>query len=289
MQEEGRFRKKQGFTMTPNTVVNDTSLSMGAIGLYTKIQYFITIPDFTLYKSVLIKKCKEGRKAFDSRWEELKRTGYLKVYRTRSERNNQFMYEFELLDTPDCSTPAVNNVAKDGELKDQSHTPHFGCGGEWIPSKDKELQDGISINNNLINNTILKNNLSIHQDGRNEIEQQEACWLLIEQNVEYDSIVGMEQLHIGEEVLNGWISMMVNTIFSKADKFVINQHPVYKTVLASEFKKVKRQHLLYAIQKYRSVNEEIKNPEAYMRACLWSAIHNQEVVSDHAMVRMGVY
>ena len=48
MQGEGSFRKKPGYTITPNSVVNDMSLSMGAIGLYTKIQHFINIPNFTL-------------------------------------------------------------------------------------------------------------------------------------------------------------------------------------------------------------------------------------------------
>ena len=266
---------------------------MGAIGLYTKIQHFISIPNFILYKSVLMRKCKEGKKAFNSRWDELKRAGYLKIYRMHGEASNQFIYEYELLDIADHSTPAVSNIGfdkKEDLLPAITHIPHLGGGGKGIVSDGEVLQTGGTINKNLHSKPIRNNTRSINQDeGWNELQQREMCRELIAENVEYDSFSSMEQLHISSEVLEGWLMMMVNTIFSLSESFLINDQRVYQSVLASEFKKVRRQHLIYAIDKYRSVEETIRNPEAYMRACLWSAIHNQGVTSDHAMKKMGVY
>ena len=58
---------------------------------------FITIENFTLYKATLIKQCAEGKKAFESAWNELKDKGYLFQYKLKS-LNGHFYYEYDLLD-----------------------------------------------------------------------------------------------------------------------------------------------------------------------------------------------
>ena len=80
MNDNGAFRKKNGFTIAGNTLVRDSRLSMKAIGLYMKIMSYITLDDFLLTKSFVKSKCLEKEKAFDSAWNELKMNGYLKVY-----------------------------------------------------------------------------------------------------------------------------------------------------------------------------------------------------------------
>ena len=96
----GDFRRTQDpFTMVNNTVIEDKNLSMKAKGLYLIIKHYITIPNFTLNKSYLMSLSKEGERAFESGWKELKDAGYLIQYRLKGE-DGKWIYEYELLHTP---------------------------------------------------------------------------------------------------------------------------------------------------------------------------------------------
>ena len=107
--------KKSNFTMVSNFALRDTNLSRKAKGLYAEIYSYITIPNFKLSKSYLINQGIEGESAFNTMWNELKEKGYLKQYRIRSYKNsNGFIYEYELLDKPDLTTPYLINIKIDG-------------------------------------------------------------------------------------------------------------------------------------------------------------------------------
>lgn len=121
MNDNGVFRRKNGFTITGNTVVRDIRLSMKAIGLYVRIMSYITLDDFMLTKSFIKSKCQEKEKAFDSAWNELKERGYLKVYFHPTSKGWQA--EYELLDEP----------------KEGAHTYYFNAKGEISSTNlDKE-------------------------------------------------------------------------------------------------------------------------------------------------------
>lgn len=105
MARSGRFRKKKvNFSMVSNVILRDDTVSLKAKGLYALIQSYITIEGFTLYKSFLQSKCHEGKRSFQSAWDELKEKGYLVQYRMHDERN-KFYYEYELLDCPERQMP----------------------------------------------------------------------------------------------------------------------------------------------------------------------------------------
>ena len=99
---QGRFRKpSNNFTMVSNNVLQDKELSLSAKGLYATIYFYISIPDFVLYKSYLQSQCcKEGKRAFDTAWNVLKASGILKVYKERNPEGWGFYYEYELLTEP---------------------------------------------------------------------------------------------------------------------------------------------------------------------------------------------
>ena len=92
--------KSQYFCFVSDSVAQDKNLSLKAKGLYLLIQSCIESPefDFSHYKPELEAKCKEGSKAFDSAWKELKKAGYLKQHRIPSGKSGTFCYEYELLD-----------------------------------------------------------------------------------------------------------------------------------------------------------------------------------------------
>jgi hypothetical protein len=119
MNQNGKFRRKRvNFAQISNTALRDINLSLKAKGLYSLIQSLITLPDedgLLIWK--ISKYCKEGDKAFDSAWKELKEKGYLKQYRIpNGGRNGGFHYEYDLLDNPDVSTTTTINLDKAGNV-----------------------------------------------------------------------------------------------------------------------------------------------------------------------------
>ena len=95
---EGFFRSKKGFTVVQNEITRDTHISLKAKGLYLVIQAYISMPDKKWTKEDFRNLTKEGKKAFDSAWKELKDFGYLKVHFMPD--NGKWQAEDELLDEP---------------------------------------------------------------------------------------------------------------------------------------------------------------------------------------------
>ena len=91
-------RKEVPFSQISNSALRDENLSLKAKGLYALIQSYITIPNFILYKTTLMKQCKESKNTFDTAWKELKDNGYLIQYKKSNVKTKTFYYDYELLD-----------------------------------------------------------------------------------------------------------------------------------------------------------------------------------------------
>jgi len=107
-----------------------------AKGLYALIQSFITIPNYTLYKTTLKKLCSEGERAFETAWKELKDRGYLIQYKSKTS-SGYFFYEYELSDT----------AALTENHTDEIHPLQNVPSGECTP------YNNIDVNNTDVNNT----------------------------------------------------------------------------------------------------------------------------------------
>lgn len=142
MNKNGSFKKKKVyFSQVSNNALRDNALSLKAKGLYGLIQSYLTLEEFTLYKSFLEKKCKEGRKAFESAWKELKESGYL-IQERNKDKNGCFYWTYELLDD-------VNHAPNNYTSK--NHTYQKGSdrkGGQY---------NNTDLNNTDLNNTKEKN------------------------------------------------------------------------------------------------------------------------------------
>ena len=112
--ENVKIKKKKGFTQVQNWAPDDMTLSDKALGLYTRIQRWITFEaeDFECSKAFMRTKTPSGEKAFDSAWNELKERGYLKMYCIPPAT-----WEAELLDEPQPDTPHTYYLNADGEVK----------------------------------------------------------------------------------------------------------------------------------------------------------------------------
>ena len=139
---DGKIKRKEvPYSQVSNQALRDENLSLKAKGLYALIQSYITIPNFVLYKTTLLKKCKEGKKAFESAWIELKKSGYLVQYRMKNEKGS-FYYEYELLDFI--------------EVVEETHTPKKEVAGFGDMQKGGSGKRGVykknDFNKNELNN-----------------------------------------------------------------------------------------------------------------------------------------
>lgn len=158
--ETGRFRQKRtAFTATSNKVLFDDNLSMDTKTLHSMITYYISIPDFTLYKSHLQKQTGCGTTAFNRMWKELKENGYLEQYKFQDDKGT-FYYEYELFDEPQEAEiqPYMQNVYMDGqqEISPYMQNPHMDN-----PCVDSPLHGKrTSINKTIKNKTLPNKNIS---------------------------------------------------------------------------------------------------------------------------------
>ena len=123
----GNFRSTiPPFTMVDNRVIENKKLSMKAKGLYLIIMHYVTIPNFTLNKRYLMSLSKEGERAFDSTWKELKEAGYLKQYRLKGE-GGKWVYEYELLIEPviENDTKEIQNKKPSTSAKVESYNKNI--------------------------------------------------------------------------------------------------------------------------------------------------------------------
>lgn len=116
---EGFFRSKKGFTVVQNEITRDTHISLKAKGLYLVIQAYISMPDKKWTKEDFRNLTKEGKKAFDSTWKELKDFGYLKVHFMPD--NGKWQAEYELLNEPDLGPHTLYHNSN-GEISSNNLT-----------------------------------------------------------------------------------------------------------------------------------------------------------------------
>ena len=117
--ESGLFKKKRkNYAQVSNTALLDKNLSLKAKGLYALIESLLSIPNFTLYKDYLINCSTDGKSAFDSAWKELKSAGYLVQEKVQTHKG--FVYEYELLDSPNGDFVSSINGANSGSTSENA-------------------------------------------------------------------------------------------------------------------------------------------------------------------------
>lgn len=150
--ETGRFRyKKVSFTATSNKVLFDTNLDMDTKTLHNMITYYISIPEFTLYKAHLQKQSGAGQRAFNRMWKQLKDNGYLVQYKFKDEKGT-FFYEYELFDEP--TAPQVQTVYMEQEQEGNPEVRYAHVGDAGMDNAVDGYRTSI---NKTIKNKILSN------------------------------------------------------------------------------------------------------------------------------------
>jgi hypothetical protein len=306
----GKFRhRKINFTQVSNSALQNPNLSLKAKGLYSLIQSLNSKPNYDLYKWSLKKQCKEGEKAFNSAWKELKDNGYLKVYRIPSGDKNQFKYEYDLLDEADKDTPALINLNKNGEIANQklteqeeekeenSHTPQNGVYGDLSDKSDKEniqtshtphfvpyaertvcethpVRKGGNIRNTESRNTELRNTYQVSQSKEDDGQTDEIREKIKEQ-IEYEYF----EDNFPDDILgiDAIVNCMVYVLSNRSTK--INGVLQSRGALEPYIEQVDSCTILEFIEHMRKKDlRGIKNISAYWRSAFINYIRESELL-----------
>lgn len=299
--QNGVFRhRRTNFSAVSNMALQDERLSLKAKGLYSLIQCYNGKPNYRLYKRNLLKLCKEGSKAFDSAWKELKDTGYLKIYRIPSGDNDRFIYEYDLLDEPDPNTPSLINLNKKGETiapktpntlkdtiptpvnshtpqkgvyanSDNSHAPHFVPNANGNICEPHPMPNGGERRNTDPRNTDLRNIESISlSDGQidqiREVLKEQIEYEYFEENCPKD-IAGIE-------TIVGFMADMLSSPTTKISGVVQSRE-----ALKAYIDRVDSCTLREFLQDMKGKDmSEVKNVNAYWRSSFINYLRAQELL-----------
>lgn len=242
----GKFRKKKvNFSMISNEIIRDDTVSLKTKGLYALIQSYITMDDFTLYKGFLMSKCPEGRRSFDSAWNQLKRSGYLIQYRMKDEKNH-FYYEYELLDVP-----VHQNVTPE---KTGTSVVSVCDSSDCVVHKVDDTQND-AIYKTLQNNTVQNNTVSSH----------------ISESAVMDMIGYDASLH--DDFIENLVLLIVE-VLNMPDQATIrvNQADQKAKVVKERFRKLRYKHIEYIKLVFSDFTGEISSMRSYLISTLFNAV-----------------
>lgn len=260
----GKFRKKKSnFSMISNEIIRDDTVSLKAKGLYALIQSYITLEDFSLYKGFLLSKCKEGKKAFDAAWKELKDAGYLIQYQMQDQETKQFYWEYDLVDSVEEKPhPQKGTMALD------SHTPKRDSMAQGIYGERDDMAIG-GTTNTIHNKTDLKEYLSSHIISEHNVADQ----------IGYD-----ESLH--DDFIENIILIMVE-VLNLPDNVTlkINQLDLSAEMVKERFKKIRYKHLEYIKLVFQDFTGEISSMKNYMITTIYNAPTTCDIYFAHRVNR----
>lgn len=249
--------------MISNEIIRDDAVSLKAKGLYALIQSYITLEDFSLYKGFLLSKCKEGKKAFDTAWKELKDAGYLIQYQMQDQETKQFYWEYDLVDSVEEKPhPQKGTMALD------SHTPKRDGMAQGIYVERDDMAIG-GTTNTIHNKTDLKEYLSSHIISERDVADQ----------IGYD-----ESLH--DDFIENIILIMVE-VLNLPDNVTlkINQLDLSAEMVKERFKKIRYKHLEYIKLVFHDFTGEISSMKNYLITTIYNAPATCDIYFAHRVKR----
>lgn len=264
MGENGTFRhKKNNFSMVSNELIRDKGVSFKAKGLYCMIQSYVTIPNFTLYKTFLMRNCKEGEKAFEAAWKELKDSGYLVQYKLKDE-TGKFYYEYDLLDELPKERPTPKNSGVD--IFSSSQTPKkYPMDNAYVDFLDvgnPSVENRGCINNTIQNNTVQNNTISNHIVSRHDVIRQIGCDPQLNNNGIIDSI----------------IEIMLEVLNTPDDEIIrVNKRNMKAKEVKGRFRKIEYKHMDYITLVLSEFTGDIRNIKSFMITTIYNAVATCDV------------
>lgn len=272
MCNNGSFKELNGnYTALSNIVADDQNLSHAAKGLYWQILRNLQKKKWTVYKADLLKNSKEGKKAFNNHWNELKRAGYLKVHRKQNpDDKNKFYYVYELLTVPQAE--AEQEAAEiDGEEKesfeedtendkDTSASCRIKVVDSHTPQTDTSCKYSNKMKTKGTENHSNSNTITISRESIIERLKEQFMFNYYFKDTSKGGIA--ENL----------IEIVADVITSQKNKIRLHREWVSTDSVKSRFLKLEYDHLNYAIEQILNSKTRIKgNTTNYLITCLYES------------------
>ncbi len=319
---EGFFRSKKGFTVVQNEITKDTRISLKAKGLYLVIQAYISMPDKKWTKDDFKNLTKEGNKAFDSAWKELKDFGYLKVHFMPD--NGKWQAEYELLDEPDegphtlyhnsegeISSDNLTRAEKKRQTKletkvendeidryppfgsnanEEHRYPPFGSNGNGSNANSNNGEgnnaNGGNNNKNYNINPDIKTNIINPYPNQYHYQEEDVMRedYPMEFVEEHYGLAESFQDSVSEKQLETVKDVLYDALNTKKATIRVMGEEKPSMVVKSRLLKLDRLDIDYAIEQYKKQVTKVHNHKAYMLTVLYLARSQGELdISNQVM------
>ena len=209
------------FTMFPNDLLINSDIHPNTRLLYGIIKHFITIPDFVLYKSTLIKALGLNENTFDKYWGQLKELGYLE--QTKKHINGRYKYSYKL----HSSSSKIQDPKIWGVVQDPKKQGLEKQGGKKIGEFNNK-----DSNNNYLNNINknLDSSSEIPNETKDELINYEGMDLTDDQYYQIEKLI--------KEALVGKIDASKGNVISYCQKRYDSSTRTFKKKNGDEIKSI---------------------------------------------------
>lgn len=264
-----RVEKNRNYTVMSNYHLRDTSLSLKAIGLLSKMLSLVDEWEYTTRGLAAI--CKEGVDAIGATLKELEASGYLVRRQLRDSRGRITDTEYTIYESP--HTPLPDTPSPDTEK------PYMEKPDAAAPCTEKTAQ----LSNDLTSPDVLKNDLSITDtsnpypsnpptprrsagcDGMGYEKARET----VRENIEYDCLVSDPKQN--RERLDEVVDLIAETLCSRKEFIVIAGDEYPAALVRDKLLKINSSHIEYVFDCLGQNTTYVRNIKKYMLASLFNA------------------
>ena len=265
-----RVDKNRNYTVMSNYHLRDTSLSLKAIGLLSKMLSLTDEWDYTTRGLAAI--CKEGVDAIGAALKELEISGYLVRRQLRDARGRITDTEYTIYEQP--HTPLPGTAFPDTEKPDMdspdTDTPYpekpVQLSKEQTSPEKRKTDEFMTDESNLVPSSPPTPMGGNGQDG---MRMRERYRQIILENIDYDILTQDERLD--QSRLDELVELMVDTVCTNRQMIRIAGDDYPAEVVKSRFLKLNSAHIQYILDRMRENTTYVRNIKKYLLAALYNA------------------
>ena len=265
-----RVDKNRNYTVMSNYHLRDTSLSLKAIGLLSKMLSLTDEWDYTTRGLAAI--CKEGVDAIGAALKELEISGYLVRRQPRDARGRITDTEYTIYEQP--HTPLPGTACPDTEKPDMdspdTDTPY--------PEKPAQLsKDQTSPEKRKTDEFMTDESNPVPSspptpmggNGQDGMRMRERYRQIILENIDYDILA--QDKRLDQSRLDELVELMVDTVCTNRQMIRIAGDDYPAEVVKSRFLKLNSAHIQYILDRMRENTTYVRNIKKYLLAALYNA------------------
>lgn len=268
-----RVEKNRNYTVMSNYHLRDTSLSLKAIGLLSKMLSLTDEWDYTTRGLASI--CKEGVDAIGAALKELEVSGYLVRRQLRDEKGRIADTEYTIYESPHTSLPDTTSP--------DTEKPYMDKPGTDAPCTEKPAQLNIDITSKEKPNIDLsitdtsnpyQSNppapcgtpyAAIGCDGMGYEEARET----VRENIEYDCLASNPRQN--RERLDEVVDLIAETLCSRKQYIVVAGDEYPAELVKEKLLKITASHIEYVFDCLDQNTTYVRNIKKYLLASLFNA------------------